>query len=380
MTVTVAAPRSATAAAAAAAPSHTLIAPALIDWHAHGGRHELPWQHDRAPYRVWVSEIMLQQTQVGTVVGYYQRFMQRFPNVTALAAAPLDEVLHLWSGLGYYARARHLHRAAQQIVRDHGGELPLELAQLTRLPGIGRSTAAAILALAHGRRATILDGNVKRVLSRAFGIAGRPGTHATEQALWQCAERCTPSTDVATYTQAIMDLGATVCTRTRPQCALCPLRTTCVAYRSDRVHELPPARPRPARPLRRVVLLLASRADGAVLLQRRPSGGVWASLWTPPQFDSLEEAALFCTTRLRGAQLEREAMPPVAHRFTHFDLEMTPVRAHCTQLVARIAEVDALLWYSLRTPARIGVPAPIAMLLARLVPARVARHRHQLEP
>jgi A/G-specific adenine glycosylase len=357
----------------ASAPCHTLIAPALIDWHGHSGRHDLPWQHDRVPYRVWVSEIMLQQTQVSTVVSYYQRFMQRFPSVTALAAAPLDEVLHLWSGLGYYARARHLHRAAQQIVRDHGGELPQELEQLTRLPGIGRSTAAAILALAHGRRATILDGNVKRVLSRVFGIAGRPGTRATEQLLWQCAERCTPRTHVATYTQAIMDLGATLCTRARPQCALCPLRTACVAYRSDRVHELPPARQRATRPLRRAVLLLASRTDGAVLLQRRPSRGVWASLWTPPQFDSLEAAALFCSTQLQGAQLEREALPPVAHRFTHFDLEMTPVRAYCTDIVARVAEVDEVLWYSPRTPARIGVPAPIATLLARLAPVRVMR-------
>jgi A/G-specific adenine glycosylase len=339
------------------------FARALITWHENHGRHELPWQHERTPYRVWISEIMLQQTQVSTVVGYYQRFMQRFPDVAMLAAAPLDEVLHLWSGLGYYSRARNLQRAAQRIVSDFDGQLPEEREQLTQLPGIGRSTAAAILALASGRREAILDGNVKRVLARYFGIDGAPGQSATVRELWNRAEECTPSTQVAAYTQAIMDFGATLCRRRRPLCPQCPLRAGCVAHASGRVEQLPTARSRPARRTQGVVMLLAARADGSVLLRRRPEQGVWGGLWAPPEFDSLEAAALFCGNALGHAELELTPLPLLRHAFTHFDLHITPLRARCDGL-GIVMEGAEVLWYNAREPARIGVPAPILALLS----------------
>jgi A/G-specific adenine glycosylase len=339
------------------------IAAALIDWHARHGRHDLPWQRERTPYRVWVSEIMLQQTQVATVVGYYERFMQRFPDLTTLAAAPLDEVLHLWSGLGYYSRARHLHRAAQRVVREHGAELPGELGALAQLPGVGRSTAAAILALAFERRASILDGNVKRVLTRYFAIEGVPGRSDTERELWQRAEQCTPHADVAVYTQAIMDLGATLCTRREPLCLQCPLRAACAARRSGRVHELPAPRARRARPLRRVVMLLAVDAGGQVLLRRRPPRGVWGGLWTPPEFEDAAAAVSFCATALHAARGEPKVLPRFRHAFTHFELEITPLRTRCSGARGEM-EAGEVLWYNPREPARIGLPAPIATLLS----------------
>ena len=338
------------------------LAKALIPWHTRHGRHDLPWQRDRTPYRVWISEIMLQQTQVATVIGYYQRFIQRFPDIASLASAPLDEVLHLWSGLGYYSRARNLQRAAQHIVRDCGGQLPNERAQLAQLPGIGRSTAAAILALTGGRREAILDGNVKRVLARYFGIDGAPGQSATERELWHRAEQCTPATDVAVYTQAIMDFGATVCTRRQPLCQQCPLSTDCTAYQTRRVQQLPTARTRAARPTRAVFMLLAERDDGHVLLRRRPSHGIWGGLWTPPEFDSQESAAQFCSTMLCRAELAHAPLPVLRHAFTHFELQITPLRARCHGM-SMVMEGAGTLWYNAREPARIGLPAPIAALL-----------------
>ena len=340
-----------------------MIAAALIDWHARHGRHDLPWQRERTPYRVWVSEIMLQQTQVATVIGYYERFMRRFPDIESLAAAALDEVLHLWSGLGYYSRARNLHRSAQRVVGEHGGELPGEVAALAELPGIGRSTAAAIVALSMGRRATILDGNVKRVLARYFAIEGSPADSVTERELWQRAEQCTPQSDFAVYTQAIMDFGATLCTRRDPLCMHCPLREDCAARRLGRVHELPAARERRPRPTRRVFMLLAVDSDGQVLLQRRPQQGIWGGLWTPPEFQHQAAATQFCATALGAGQLELQPLPGLRHVFTHFELEITPLRARC-QRALTVMEGGETLWYNPREPARIGLPAPIAALLA----------------
>ena len=339
------------------------IAAALIAWHTRHGRHDLPWQRDRTPYRVWVSEIMLQQTQVATVIGYYERFMQRFPDVAKLAAAPLDEVLHLWSGLGYYSRARNLHRSAQRVVSEHGGELPGEADTLAELPGIGRSTAAAIVALAFERRASILDGNVRRVLARYFAIAGPPGESATERELWHRAEQCTPQTGIAVYTQAIMDLGATLCTRREPLCTHCPLREDCAAQRSGRVHELPSSRLRRARPTRQVVMLLAIDPNGQVLLQRRPPQGIWGGLWTPPEFEHEAAAARFCATTLHAARLDPQPLPRLRHAFTHFELEITPLRACCPE-ARTVMEGGGTLWYNPREPMRIGLPAPIAALLS----------------
>jgi A/G-specific adenine glycosylase len=343
------------------------LAQALIEWHAAHGRHDLPWQQDRTPYRVWVSEIMLQQTQVITVIDYYQRFLQRFPDVASLAAAPLDEVLHLWSGLGYYSRARNLKRAAERIVAEYGGEFPATRDALAELPGIGRSTAAAILALSHGQREAILDGNVRRVLSRVYGIDGAPGAPATLRTLWACAEAATPAADVATYTQAIMDFGATLCTRHAPLCMHCPLQSDCIAFATGRVQELPARRQRAARRTRAVIMLLATRGDGDVLLQRRPPQGIWGGLWAPPDFENREAAEQFCGSRLRRAQLDQAALPVLRHGFTHFDLEITPIRALCEGLAGVMEGADTL-WYNARQPPRIGLPAPIATLLSAASP------------
>jgi A/G-specific adenine glycosylase len=337
------------------------LAPALIAWHQRHGRHDLPWQRERTPYRVWISEIMLQQTQVATVIGYYERFMQRFPDVACLAAAPLDEVLHVWSGLGYYSRARNLQRAAQLILSEHGGQLPGSCEALQRLPGIGRSTAAAIAALSLGQRAAILDGNVRRVLTRYFAVEGAPHAPATQTALWRYAEACTPAQQVAVYTQAIMDFGATLCTRSRPSCGHCPLSAGCVAWQSGRVAELPAPRRRLVRPTRQTVMLLATRADGHVLLRRRPTQGVWGGLWGPPEFANVEAARRY----LAPCGLGFEALPVVSHAFTHFDLQITPLRVRFADHGAAVEEPQSL-WYNLRQPARVGIPAPIAALLASL--------------
>jgi A/G-specific adenine glycosylase len=341
------------------------FADALITWHDRHGRHDLPWQRDRTPYRVWVSEIMLQQTQVATVIGYYERFMERFPSVESLAASSMDEVLHLWSGLGYYSRARNLHRAAQLVVDEHRGQFPQSVEELAELPGIGRSTAAAILSLACDKRATILDGNVKRVLARYFAIEGYPGERVVEQQLWQHAGRCTPHSQFATYTQAIMDFGATVCTRSKPLCMHCPLQRTCGAFAEGRVDELPRPRKPLTRPTRRVVILLAVNQSGEVLLRRRPQHGIWGGLWSPPEFATAQAAADFCATSLKSADPKPQEMEQLRHAFTHFDLEITPLRVVCGS-GAGVADGCESLWYSARDPARIGLPAPIATLLSRV--------------
>jgi A/G-specific adenine glycosylase len=340
------------------------IAAALLKWHERAGRHDLPWQRDRTPYRVWLAEVMLQQTQVATVRPYYERFLRRFPDVRALAAASIDEVLHLWSGLGYYARARNLHRAAGVISNEHGGEFPGSFAALARLPGIGRSTAGAILALSRGERWPILDGNVRRVLARYFGVSGVRAAAGTQR-LWQLSERCTPQQRVAQYTQAIMDLGATVCVRRRPLCAGCPLGRHCFARRTGRQHELPAPRTTPARRTRRVFMVVARSAAGSVLLERRPQSGVWGGLWCLPQFDTVTAAQAFIRATLEVDGGEPRRLAVVEHAFTHFSLRITPLLVQCAGPAA-VMEEGASLWYNLRTPARVGLPAPISALLAQL--------------
>ncbi|MBM4221296.1 MAG: A/G-specific adenine glycosylase, partial [Gammaproteobacteria bacterium] len=303
----------------------TRLAPLLLAWWDRHGRKDLPWQQNPTPYRVWVSEIMLQQTQVATVQGYYDRFMQAFPDVQALADARADEVLHRWSGLGYYARARNLHRAAQGVRDQHGGVVPTGFDSLSALPGIGRSTAGAILALSTGQRHAILDGNVKRVLARVFGIAGVPSESAVQRELWTLAERCTPVQRVAHYTQAIMDLGASVCTRRKPACAQCPLREGCQAYAAGLAEQLPARKPARARPLRNCVLLLCARADGAVLLERRADTGIWGGLWGLPEISSIDAAAEWCSAQFGSVPELQRVRPVLRHGFTHFDLDITPV-------------------------------------------------------
>jgi A/G-specific adenine glycosylase len=340
------------------------IAPRLLAWHAQAGRHDLPWQRDRNAYRVWVSEVMLQQTQVSTVIPYFERFMRRFPHVRALADAPDDEVLHLWTGLGYYARARNLVRAAR-IVRDsYGGEFPRTIEAVVELPGIGRSTAGAILALSDDQRHAILDGNVKRVLARYYAIEGAPDEAATIARLWEMADANTPAKGVATYTQAIMDLGATVCTRGQPGCDACPLERDCLAHATGREVEFPAAKSqRAARKQKHAVMVVAKRA-GKVLLVQRPPSGIWGGLWCLPEFGDRESAAAFVTDEL-GVVGETRSLPDIEHSFTHFDLVITPIVARCRG-VSRVRD-SGTLWYDLEEPARVGLPAPIQKLLGRLV-------------
>lgn len=347
------------------------LGPLLVAWQRRSGRQDLPWQRDRSAYRVWVSEIMLQQTQVSTVIGYFERFMARFPTVSALAEAPIDEVLHLWTGLGYYARARNLHRAAQQICERFGGEFPRHFADVAALPGIGRSTAGAILALAYDERQPILDGNVKRVLGRLFAIEGNAAQRAVEQRLWALADACTPAQDVAIYTQAIMDLGATVCSRRNPACVVCPVTTQCLARAAARQHEIPSPKPRAARkarPARACWWLLPIDTAGRVLLERRPERGIWGGLWCPLQFDTRTAAASYARQRFAVEAKSLESLGTIDHAFTHFDLAITPLLLRDVAADDRVMEPSGVLWYNPRDGAmRIGLPAPAKQLLDDLL-------------
>jgi A/G-specific adenine glycosylase len=342
------------------------FAVALLAWFDGFGRKHFPWQQHISPYRVWVSEIMLQQTQVATVIPYYERFMQRFPDVGALASAADDEVLHLWTGLGYYARARNLLRAARLIVAEHGGEFPDTLEAVQALPGIGRSTAGAILAISKSQRHPILDGNVKRVLTRYFGIQGFPGETAVERQLWALADACTPAQRVANYTQAIMDLGATVCVRSRPLCVVCPMHEGCVARREGMQAILPTPKPRKERPSRTAYVAILRREDGAVLLERRPPVGIWGGLWTFPQFDARDEAIVWMEQHSMDASLTTQTLPPYSHSFTHFDLTLQPLLVRNAREILDVADAQQYCWYDVRQPAKIGLAKPAVDLIRGL--------------
>jgi len=338
----------------------------LLAWFEVHGRTSLPWQQNPTPYRVWVSEVMLQQTQVATVIPYYERFMARFPTVESLATAPEDEVLHLWTSLGYYARGRNLRACAQALMTRHGGEFPEDIEAVEALPGIGRSTAGAILALSRGQRHPILDGNVKRVLARVFGIAGDPSAAPVLAALWLQAEECTPHTRVAAYTQAIMDLGATVCTR-NPACTVCPMAAICVAAHEGRQAELPGRKERRERPSREATLLIAETgAEGAraILLERRPAPGLWGGLWSPPQFESEFAALDWCRRNLSEPGATTQRLKPIQHAFTHFDLRLKPLRVWLKPKSA--VQEGEQLWYALDSPPKVGLPQPIRRLIDRL--------------
>jgi A/G-specific adenine glycosylase len=335
----------------------------LLVWFDCCGRHDLPWQHPRTPYRVWLSEVMLQQTQVRVVGPYFERFVAALPTITALAAAPLDDVLALWSGLGYYARARHLHAAAKVCVQLHDGELPRDINALVALPGIGRSTAGAILAQAWGDRFPILDGNVKRVLARYHGIDGWPGLPVVEKRLWTFADQHLPEARMADYTQAQMDFGATLCARFDPACMVCPLQTDCVALREGRVAELPTAKPGKPLPERRALVLLARDQDARVLLQRRPPSGVWAALWSLPEADNHADARVWFERHLEGDYDAGEALPVIAHGFTHYRLQLHPVRWRSVAMYTRLADNDDLRWVARDQLGSLGIPAPIRKLI-----------------
>jgi len=354
-----------------ASPLHATFAARLIAWQRQHGRHDLPWQNTRDPYRIWLSEIMLQQTQVSTVIPYYARFLERFPDVGALAAAPLDDVMARWAGLGYYSRARNLHRCAQVVASEHGGVFPASVDALAELPGIGRSTAAAIASFAFGARATILDGNVKRVLARVFGIEGFPGEKRVENAMWALAASLVPGVDasdadVGAYTQGLMDLGATLCVRGRPDCARCPFSQDCVANATGRQRELPGARPKKTVPTRRTWMLVLLDG-GAVMLEKRPPTGIWGGLWSLPE--APDEAALAERALTFGASGPASPLAPLSHTFTHFRLDIEPRVIEVDGGGARPARLPLLAhdtqtaWVALREIDAFGVPAPVRKLL-----------------
>ena len=342
------------------------IAPRLLRWFDRHGRHDLPWQDNpsnrRTPYRVWISEVMLQQTQVATVIPYFERFMRALPDVRALANASEDEVFALWSGLGYYARARNLHRAARVCVMQHGGELPLEFDALLALPGIGRSTAGAVLAQSRDRRFAILDGNVKRVLARHAGVCGWPGERDVQEKLWALAEKNTPHRRVADYTQAIMDLGATVCTRIRPRCDECPLSNDCIAFQQGRTAELPQPRPSRVLPERSTVMLILRDAQQRVLLQRRGASGVWSGLWSLPEADDVADAARAAARFVRLNASPAEHLQPFRHVFTHYRLYAQPLLWREVHPAHSVADSD-VRWCARSEFAQLGVPAPVRKLL-----------------
>ncbi len=348
------------------------LAPRLLPWFQRHGRRDLPWQQDPTPYRVWVSEIMLQQTRVSTVIPYFNRFLECFPSIDDLAAAPLDRVLHLWSGLGYYARARNLHRTARIVVRDFGGNLPMDPAELMKLPGIGRSTAGAVPALSLGRRCAILDGNVKRVLTRFYGISGWPGRTSVANRLWRLAARETPRRRAAAYTQALMDLGATVCVRSRPDCAACPLAAGCLAFKHGEQCLLPTPRTRKPLPRRGVVFALLENERGEVLLEKRPPAGVWGGLWSFPEHEPGTPLSAWVKSRYALVVEELETLPQIRHVFSHFQLDVTPVRGIVRGRGGAVQDSDTLLWRPPGRPPAIGLPAPVKKLLQALCAGKSA--------
>jgi len=339
----------------------------LLAWFDRHGRHDLPWQHPRTPYRVWLSEIMLQQTQVATVIPYFERFLQHFPTLPDLAAADEDAVMAQWAGLGYYARARNLHAAARRCVELHGGELPRDFDALHALPGIGRSTAGAILAQAWNDRFPILDGNVKRVLARFHGVEGFPGLPAVEKQLWQLAQahvQTVPADRLADYTQAQMDFGATLCTRGKPACVLCPVSGDCVALREGRTDVLPTPKPSKVIPERSAVFLLLRNARGELLLHKRPPVGIWASLWSLPQADDLAQARDWFERHLHGDFDAAEALPDLIHVFTHYRLHMQPLAIAPVAPGHALGDNADLRWIAPAELPALGLPAPIRKLLS----------------
>ena len=350
----------------------------LIAWQREFGRHDLPWQGGDA-YRVWLSEIMLQQTQVITVIPYFLRFVASFPNIAALAAATEEQVLAHWSGLGYYARGRNLHKAAQIIVAKHGGEFPQDFEQIIELPGIGRSTAAAICALAFHQRCAILDGNVKRVLARYCGIAGWTGDKKIEAMLWQQAENLLPppvgegwgegarvplNAVIATYIQAQMDMGATLCTRSKPNCAQCPVQNDCVAHQNNRVAELPTPRPRKVVPERHATFLLLMHGN-EIYLEKRAATGIWGGLWSLPQLDDGGELLEEYVLRNGYDSVERTELDVFTHTFTHFKLHITPVMLKIENKPLRVQQADSV-WLNVDEASQAAIPTPVRMMLAQL--------------
>jgi A/G-specific adenine glycosylase len=337
----------------------------ILSWFHQQGRKNLPWQQNKTPYRVWISEIMLQQTQVSTVIPYYQKFMVSFPTITALAEADEDKVLHHWTGLGYYARARNLHKAAKQIVAEHNGIFPETLEAVINLPGIGRSTAGAILSIALNKHHAILDGNVKRVLARYYTVEGHNGQAKFEQTLWPIAETLTPKEDVALYTQAMMDLGATCCTRSKPNCSECPVNSSCLAYAGALQGEYPNKKPKKKIPEKATIMVIP-RINGQVLLEKRPPSGIWGGLWCFREISDKNEIDNELT-RLQLKPVDKTSifyLPSFRHTFSHYHLDITPVVIDCEKISTnQVQQSHQQQWYNLNTEAHVGLAASTLKLI-----------------
>ena len=341
---------------------HVAFATRILAWYDQHGRKTLPWQLAKTPYSVWISEIMLQQTQVATVIPYYQKFMQSFPDVVALANAPQDEVLHHWSGLGYYARARNLHKAAQYIRDQFDGEFPRDFDDVLALPGIGRSTAGAVLSLSLAQYHPILDGNVKRTLARHQAIEGWPGKKPVEATLWQLSELCTPRTGVAQFNQAMMDMGATICTRSKPKCDICPIASDCKAYALGQPTAFPHSKPKKVQPVKRARLIIV-RDGNQVWLEQRPPTGIWGSLWCFPQAED-DQQQQEVLTRLGAEKYQAQLLPEFRHTFSHYHFDIQPVLVDVSLWNTRqVMEADGALWYNLAQPQTIGLAAATQKLL-----------------
>ena len=342
----------------------------IVQWQRRAGRHDLPWQKTRDPYRVWLSEIMLQQTQVATVIPYYERFLQRFPDIASLADADEDEVMRQWAGLGYYARARNLHNAAKQVVELHGGEFPHNIDDVLSLPGIGRSTAAAICAFSFGTRGAILDGNVKRVFARHFGVAGDAKSKPVEDALWKIAREMLPQKNIEAYTQGLMDLGASLCGRREPACLLCPVQVSCVAYNAGRIDELPGRGVKRKTPHRETQMLVMIDS-GEVLLEKRPPAGIWGSLWSLPEVPIGKNALAAAKARFGVMAGKKKICVPLVHGFTHYSLTIHPVEIAVSKREPRAMEPGAV-WLSFADALEAALPAPVKKILAATTKRQLA--------
>lgn len=338
----------------------------VLQWFDQHGRKDLPWQQEITPYRVWISEIMLQQTQVKTVIPYYQRFMQSFPDIKSLAETPLDDVLHHWSGLGYYNRAKNLHKTAQIIQQQFQGEFPHTVESLSQLPGIGRSTAGAIAAIAMQQHAAILDGNVKRVLARCFAIEGWPGRAATLKQLWQVAEEHTPQKRTADYTQAMMDLGAMVCTRSKPDCPNCPLQARCLAFKQQRIAELPGKKPKKSLPIKQTRWLVLQHQD-EILLYKRPPTGIWPSLYGLPEFVDEQDLRAFMLKQSALTTQATTMLDEFRHTFSHYHLDIHASHIALEQKPLSVMEDEQILWYNMRQPQDVGLAAPLKRIINKLI-------------
>lgn len=338
---------------------------AVLKWFDHSGRKHLPWQQDITPYRVWLSEIMLQQTQVNTVIPYFEKFISRFPDITTLADAPVDDILALWTGLGYYTRARNLHRTAKIISSEYQSIFPDNVETLMTFPGIGRSTAAAIVSIAYNKKAAILDGNVKRVLARFHAVTGWPGDNSVAKTLWQHAEEHTPAKRAGNYTQAMMDIGATICTRSKPLCDICPLRTHCEAYWQDGIALYPGRKNSKPLPIKAVQMLMIRNSSGEVLLQQRPPAGLWGGLWCLPEISMTDDISAYCKTLCQQKPRRQEIWSAWRHSFSHYHLDITPVLIDLKNTPTTIGETG-WRWINPAQLQHIGIPAPLVRLMAQL--------------